>query len=483
MFTNPGADDTLSRQSIRRHHLRTRLIPFGVSIALVTPLAARALPTSDELDRTEVAQTWIVKNCDDSGPDSLRDIITNPAKAKSGDIVDLSELPLPSRCGVANSRITLTSGEIAVSQQYLTLQGPDHTVGSVTISGNGASRVLNHVAGGALSLYSLTISDGLSQAHGWAEGGCVHGGAGRISLHDSTVRSCIVNSETSFALGGGIFSEGDVELVRSTVSDNQAIAPLGDGSGGGVFTQQHLSAKYSAISNNEAHVGTYSGPYGPTYGGGGIYARGGINIFASTFNNNRAGTGSALSTRQNGQIINSTVSGNIASVRSAVFLTGSAFLIANSTIVLNKQEQAQDAGGVFFGGYTATVTLELESSIIAQNTISSTGENADLFVEQGVLAGSNNLVTASSIVAPSVITLSSPPRLGPLQRNGGRTLTHMPMSDSPALGQGNMTALPPIFRVDQRGSGYPRMTGINASVDLGAVQFDTIFIDGLDLLF
>jgi len=33
---------------------------------------------------------------------------------------------------------------------------------------------------------------------------------------------------------------------------------------------------------------------------------------------------------------------------------------------------------------------------------------------------------------------------------------------------------------DQRGDGYPRTTGANASVDIGAFQFDSIFADGFD---
>ena len=58
-------------------------------------------------------QIWTVKNCDDGGMDSLREIISNPMTL-SGDIVDLRELP--TRCGMANSTITLLNGEIVVNQ-------------------------------------------------------------------------------------------------------------------------------------------------------------------------------------------------------------------------------------------------------------------------------------------------------------------------------------------------------------------------------
>jgi hypothetical protein len=37
--------------------------------------------------------------------------------------------------------------------------------------------------------------------------------------------------------------------------------------------------------------------------------------------------------------------------------------------------------------------------------------------------------------------------------------------------------LPAVFASDQRGAGYPRTTGLTGSVDLGSVQFDSIFAD------
>jgi len=77
------------------------------------------------------------------------------------------------------------------------------------------------------------------------------------------------------------------------------------------------------------------------------------------------------------------------------------------------------------------------------------------------------------------------PKLGPLQLNGGELLTHALLPGSPAIGAGNKDVVfPPVETNanDQRGPGYPRATLIagNDSVDLGAVQFDTIFADAFD---
>ena len=88
--------------------------------------------------------------------------------------------------------------------------------------------------------------------------------------------------------------------------------------------------------------------------------------------------------------------------------------------------------------------------------------------------GHDSLVVASNValLPPGVITVTSDPKLGPLQSNGGPTPTHQLMIDSPAHNIGNNDA---GSTLEQRGAEYPRTGG--GSVDMGAVQFDTIFVD------
>jgi hypothetical protein len=57
------------------------------------------------------------------------------------------------------------------------------------------------------------------------------------------------------------------------------------------------------------------------------------------------------------------------------------------------------------------------------------------------------------------------PMLGPLQNNGGRTLTHALLPDSPAIDAGDPNFTPPPF-FDQRGAGHPRV--VNRRVDKGS---------------
>ena len=81
------------------HSARSRLASVPL-LCVSTLLASLSIPAG-----TAAAATRTVSNCNDSGAGSLRNAI---AGALSGDTIDLSRLGC--------SRITLTSGEIAVPQ-------------------------------------------------------------------------------------------------------------------------------------------------------------------------------------------------------------------------------------------------------------------------------------------------------------------------------------------------------------------------------
>jgi len=63
--------------------------------------------------------------------------------------------------------------------------------------------------------------------------------------------------------------------------------------------------------------------------------------------------------------------------------------------------------------------------------------------------------------------INTDPMLGPLQDNGGPTLTHELLSNSPAIDAGNPDFTPPpIF--DQRGPGFDRVA--NGRLDIGSFE-------------
>jgi hypothetical protein len=378
--------------------------------------------------------------------------------ANSGDTIDLSQLP--TKCGMEHSTITLTNGEIVVNQHDLTLQGPDPGRGSITISPSNANptRVLSHAGSGLLTINALTVANGyLQTGANDALGGCIKSN-GDITFQNSIAENCTAIGLN--ASGGGIFAYGNLSIVASTVSGNTALANSSDGRGGGVFAEKGLAVKYSTLSNN--HASTF---------GGGAYTRSSspgyyTGIVNSTINGNTAAYcgGGALYTSAGVIISDSTISGNTAGIHETggVCVLGDV-AISNSTIGFNVGD------GVAVWGIQSSLTLQ--SSIVAKNVLGSDNYDLNIEIAGTTILGNNNLVTSSNVNLQGVVTVSSDPKLGSLQFNGGRTRTHALLSGSPAIGTGNNTG---GFATDQRGHGYPR-TGPNVNTDIGAFQFDSIF--------
>jgi hypothetical protein len=471
-----------SRSSALQPLAASLALALGSNSLAAAPSSERTATSADivakQIRTYPASQTRTVLNCTDSAPDSLRDIITNPNNpnhAQSGDTIDLSQLPVS--CGMTESTITLSSGEIAITQLDLTIKGPGPGEGTVRISGGGASRVFRHAVAGTLSIHDLTIADGYYHAASKAYGGCIDAVSGSIYLLRTIVSGCVVLSDTESAKGGGMHSAGDVTLVLSRVSGNDALAPIQSGYGGGVEGNS-LVVKYSAISGNVAGDGSVRGG-----SAGGAYAHAEAFILNSTIDHNVASYSSGLTFRGAATIANSTISGNMAhKLAAAAGAYGDTLAISNSTIAFNHAETISSYAAVFFRGQSSSSSLTLQSSIIADNTEGATNVPFDLSLLQGVLSGADNLVMASSISPPNVITVTGDPMLGELQSNGGVTFTHALSWGSPAIGMGNVNAMLPGFVADQRGKGYPRSTtaGANVTTDIGAFEFDSIFASNFD---
>ena len=133
--------------------------------------------------------------------------------------------------------------------------------------------------------------------------------------------------------------------------------------------------------------------------------------------------------------------------------------------------------------FLTTQAVTLYGTIVARNTSEDGLYAADLAGTSGlIVAGSHNLVMASTITTPAD-TLTSDPLLGPLQFNGGgrsHTLTHALLPGSPAIDHGINRGQIGQFVYDQRGVGFLRTVG--ADTDIGAYELgaDRIFSDGFD---
>jgi hypothetical protein len=400
------------------------------------------------------------------------------AGATNGATVDLTAL--------SDCTITLAEGEIAISVDNLSLQGPADS--SLTLSGNHASRIFHHTGHGLLTLDHLLITEGnyatpvegkyVSYA---GTGGAVHSD-GSVTLSSSSLtNSSVCHDEPTAGYGGGVFAQGNVSVIRSTLSGNTACGEIEPaiflinyhgGAGGGILALGNVYISYSTISGNNAFA----------KGGGGVYGTGDVLVVHSAITGNYAvqkGGGVVIHQGEpegdalvSMTVRASTISGNTAMDGGGVAsFYGSPVDVYNSTIAFNTANREETSG--WFGGgggVCGNGPLRLANSIVANNTARHNGPDVTLFNLTGTpppITGERNIVLASS-PAPPPDTINTDPGLLPLADHGGPTQVHALAPDSVAIDAGR--PFPGLF-FDQRGSGFPRTIG--AAADIGAFESGT----------
>jgi hypothetical protein len=437
----------------------------------------------------EIANAAItVSNCNDNGVGSLRQAIAN---ASNADVIDMTTLT----CSTIS--LNPSSGALAISQPSLTLNGPGMDKLNITGLYNGVhgrDRIVNQQnTGGTLAINDLTISYGyLTSSTASVSGGCIYS-KGSVYLKDVAIESCVARtSATNFHAQGGGFSTGfspaTVTMVHSLISGNRAestnTSNYVGATGGGIYSDATATyINYSTIDGN-----TVSGAgMSATLGGGvslGTFS-GTIVIANSTISHNSAsdysyGAGLKINADSGGTatIRNSTISGNSATKCEAGADIYGVAAILNSTIAFNSAGSccSQKAPGLSFTTGNDLYTLNLQSTLIANNTCATTAYDFSAEPVPGggsSVSGSDNLILASSSDLPSNTVTGVCPLLGPLRDNGGVTQTHALLSHSAGIDQGNTKSTVPL-PYDQRGSPYTRVSGIAADIGSYEVQQDDI---------
>jgi hypothetical protein len=349
-----------------------------------------------------------------------------------------------------------------------------------------ASRIVNNRAtggrGGAAGLGCVTPTgcEAFTGSGRTAQGGGLYVGGGSVSVASSTIAS---NQATGGPAGftiwgipgdpgageaGGLFISFDAGTVvtASTLSGNFAYNGNGGfGDGGGIENYYGtLTVSNSTLSGNSAAYGggifndygtltvsnsTLSGNSANGYYGGGIYNYlGPLTVSNSTLSGNSAGDGGGISTGDR--------------YFSLVTLT-------NVTLTANRANYL--GGGLYAGGGSPV----LHNTLIAGNFQGATGTTrSDVYgrLDPGGdynLIGDGSLMTGLSngVNGNLVGSADNPidPLLGPLDDNGGPTLTHALLPGSPAIDAGNNAY---ATDWDQRGPGYPRI--VNGIIDIGAFE-------------
>jgi hypothetical protein len=131
------------------------------------------------------AATLTVTNAADSGPGTLRQLITS---ALAGDTINFA----------VTGTVTLTSGQLSIGKN-LTLSGPGPSL--LTLSGNNASRIFQ-VTAGTVTLSGLTLTRGRTTG----AGGAILNSGGTL-----TVSRCVLSSNYA-ALEGGSMRNASASL-------------------------------------------------------------------------------------------------------------------------------------------------------------------------------------------------------------------------------------------------------------------------------
>ena len=354
-----------------------------------------------------------VTTTSDTGPGSLRERIE--ATGIGDTIVFASSV---------TGMITLTNGDLILRRTTF-IDGPGPNV--LTISGFGSNGVFQIANFGDYRISGLTVANGAS----WAGNGGGIYNDGSLTVLNSTISS---NQAT---LGGGILNNlntATLTIINSTIAGNIA------SSGGGILASGSLAMTNCTISGNRAIGGFGNGGMG-SGSGGGLYNLDSLALYSCTVASNLA-------------------AGSSFDFGGGIYDSGTTLLLRSCTVAGN---EADFGGGLSGSG-------NLGNTILAGN-IAGTDPDCSGFI----ISSDYNLIqntSGATITGTTAHNLTGQnPLLAPLQDNGGSTLTLALLAGSPAIDKGKSGGV----AIDQRGAPRPFDKSIaNAAggdgTDIGAFE-------------
>jgi CSLREA domain-containing protein len=481
---------------------RTTALCAGMALALQTGCSDRQFATEPLFDGplfAQLASGPVVTSLADPGNGTCEDPGT-------GDGCTLREAIAFADAGATvtfvpglTGTITLSGTSLSIARS-LSIVGPG--AGSLTVSGNNASRVFTIGRELTTSIQGLTLTNGNSGAD---HGGAIYHDGGRLTITD-----CVISGNTAAAVmrdGGGIYTWGVLNVSGSEVTDNTADHGAGiyadyssysevsvtnstisrntaTGYGGGIFSDQAtLTITESTIEGNAT-----------LWGGGGIfhYSEGQLlSVIRSTISGNSSGNSttagdgggiaaySSNSSAPHTLIRNSTISGNIASAAGGGFENwGGQAAVVLSTITGN--HAGDSGGGVHNWTDAAPVVTQVKGSLVWGNTSgTSTPDDVAAYLDpNGYTSLGHNLIGAAGTIVNFAedfgaegdltgVTDATLVKLGPLTDNGGPTRTHALAAGSLAINAGTCTdQVEATVGTDQRGVFRPQGT----ACDIGAYE-------------
>ncbi len=447
-----------------------------------------ALPLED---RRLLSTFDVTSTADDGSTGTLRWAVAQANTATSASTIDF-------KLGTTPATITLTQGQLELSNTAaaITIDGPGASL--LSVSGNNASRVFQVDPSVTASISDLTVTGGSSAFAGGlynagsatlggctiagnsAESGGGLGNVGTISLTGCTISGNSGASATSAHHGvesGGLYTGGTATLTDCTITGNSAgdvggmavgagtvrlsDCTISDNSGGGL-----LSAVGRAGGSATLTDCTISDNPGVGLGTGHAYFSYVPTISATdcTISGNSAG-GVSNGYRASVTLTACTISGNSATKGGGVFNFGPIHLTA-CTISGNSATTGGGLYDVLSAGYSSPATLI--DTIVAGNAGGGGVASDVVGPGAGAVTGTNNLIgtggsggitggSDGNIVLTSLAGLG----LAPLGNYGGPTQTMGLQPGSPAIGAGISVS---GVTTDQRGD------PLETPPDIGAFQ-------------
>jgi predicted outer membrane repeat protein len=327
--------------------------------------------------------------------------------------------------------------------------------GGIFNRGSGQLTLINSVvsgnraigtSGGGIYNDNILISSGsiISGNEALSRGGGVYNSASGSLTFDS---NSFFNN-TARDDGGALFNAGEASVKSTQFAGNGA-----NKAGGGLYNDAsgNLTIGISAISNNAA-TGSQ---------GGGIDNLGTLTLRQSalTYNAAAVAQGGGLHNAGSAELTNITISDNTATGGSGIQNDGGTLHIKFSTISNNTSSPATPALNRTAGTMTIDNSIVSQNSINCSSGITSFGYNIDYSTSSVKSCGFNATGDLSGSDSPTN------PQLGPLQDNGGNSLTRAIAFGSPARDKAGSCPPPDV---DQRDIIRPQPQA--AKCDRGAYE-------------
>jgi hypothetical protein len=300
------------------------------------------MPHLEGLENRNLLSTFPVTSLADSGPSTLREGII------SGDTTIVFAPGL-------HGTIKLTSGDLLINHS-VTIDGPGQN--TLSISGNGASRIFDVSGSASVAINGLTITDGEATSGG----GILLEGTAALSISNCTFTGNeALGNAAGGGFGGGIedSSPGVLSVSSSTFDANKAIAV---GPNDPIVSPSYIFAAGGAIDQNSAGTGSAT-------------------ISNSSFTGNEAEGGSPGASAGGGAISNSS------DIGATLTVTG-CMLKDNAAIGAAGGDGTNNYGSGQGGGINSIGTLTVRDSTLTGNLAQGAPLAADVAPSQEVLSNS-----------------------------------------------------------------------------------------------